>query len=187
MSKTVELQGFTIPRRSAAIHFYYGEADRRRFAHFLMDGVARRESVVLACTIGGHEVFRGALREAGLTLPVSELLRVEVTSDLRSTLGNIQEAFRFGQRRNSYGRLLADFDSLVGEESLFELEALLSQVLAGNEITCLSQYDGKCFRAPITIEQFQTHALCVVGNAFYHLNRDYTPPSRYLRQKAGAR
>jgi hypothetical protein len=73
---------------------------------------------------------------------------------------------------------------MIGKESLFELEGALASALEGLDVVYVTQYDGNGFDASVTIEQFRSHALCIMGNAFYHENRNFTPPDSYYRKRA---
>jgi DUF917 family protein len=80
-------------------------------------------------------------------------------------------------------RLAVDFDGLVSTEAIFENEAELAQAVLGKLAIVVSQYDGNAFPAPVTMEQFHTHALTLVGNAFYSENRSCVSPTEYLRTR----
>ena len=41
-------------------------------------------------------------------------------------------------------------------------------------------------KATVTLEQFRTHALTVIGNVFYSENRDFTSPEQYARERTRA-
>ena len=183
---TVDLNGFALPLGSSVVHFFYNAIERRRLLSFLLDGVAREEGVVFACTREGYLELTPAIDAIGLGSPNSGLLRVEVFPDLRTTVDSIAHATRIALRNRSRGRLLADFGRIVGKESIFELEAALASSLAGLSIVSVLQYDGNNFDASVTIEQFRTHALCIMGNAFYHENRNFASADSYYRRRAAA-
>ena len=180
----VNLNGFALAPGSAVVHFYYNPAERLRLASFLLEGLSYGDGAVLACTRDGYQELRGSLERIGLVGRDSGILRVEVSPVLTGVIQAIGDAVRISNRKHPRVRVLADFDAIVGKESIFELEAALAGALSGLNVVCVTQYDGNSFDASVTIEQFRSHALCIMGNAFYHENRDFTPPDRYYRRRA---
>lgn len=179
----VDVDGFALPAGSAVIHFYYSPSERLRLISFLLEGVSRGQGVVLAATHEAYEELRRGLETLGLGA-TARLNRVTITPDIRGTILRIADAARLGARRSGSVRVLADFGEMIGKESIFELEAALASALEGLNAVYVTQYDGKGFDASITIEQFRSHALCIMGNAFYHENRNYTAPDSYYRKRA---
>jgi len=181
----VEICGFSIPVPSCVVHFYYSAAERRRFTSFLAEGISEGDAVLLACTREAYDQLAEALETRGIARNDRRLLRIEISSDLPSTVATIAQALSGdirGRRRRI--RLLADFASIAGPEAIFELEALLSSALRGMNVISISQYDGRAFAASATIEQFHTHALAIIGNAVCKENRNYTPPEKYVQKRA---
>jgi hypothetical protein len=186
-SPSIDVCGFAVAPGSCVIHFYYSPAERQRFAGFLLDGFVAGEVVVLACTRAGYEAMADGLEMVGIRGAESGLVHVEITPDLRVSIGRIAEAIdRAIKLRNRRVRLLADFGSMVSQELIFELEGALSSALANFDVVSVTQYDGRDFAASITIEQFRTHALAIVGNALYQENKKYTSPETYFRKRAAA-
>ncbi len=181
---SVDICGFSVPPRSCVIHFYYSRSERQRFSGFLLDGVASGECVVLACTRDGYDAFAESLALLGIRAGDPSLAKVEITPDLRASVDQIATIVREGTGRNKRARLLCDFDRMVGQEGIFELESRLSSSLAALDVVCVSQYDGRAFGAPITLEQFRTHALAIVGNALWQENKNYTSPHAHYKQRA---
>ncbi len=182
--QTVEINGFHLVPGSAAVHFYYSPAERLRLLGFLLDGVRHEEGVVLACTPDGYVELFPTLKQVDLGAPASGLLRVEITSNLMATIRSIAATARGLVRKHGRARVLADFGAMVGKESIFELEGALGVALGGLNLVTVTQYDGNVFDASVTIEQFRTHALCIMGNAFYHENRNFTSAESYYRRRA---
>jgi hypothetical protein len=114
------------------------------------------------------------------------IIKVQITADLPASIDAIAAAVRDALARQHcfFGRVLCDFASMIGQEAIFELEGLLSSALAGLKVVSVTQYDGRGFGAPVTIEQFQTHALAIVGTAFFRENHHYTSPETYFRKRA---
>jgi hypothetical protein len=182
----VEINGYSVPSGSCVIHFYYTKSEQQRLLGFLLEGVARHEGVVMACTADAHETLSSRLEMLGVRLSEHEILRIEITPNLRASIDTVAAAAKhaLGSNPGYFGRVLCDFGSLIGQEAIFELEGSLSCALAALDLVCVTQYDGRGFGAPITIEQFQTHALAIVGTAFFRENRHYTPPEAYFRKRA---
>ena len=160
-------------------------AERLRLIGFLLQGISRGQGAVLACTQEGYEELRRGLETLGASSSDARLTRVVIRADVPATIQAIADANRLAARRSGTVRLLADFGRMIGKESIFELEAALASALEGLNAIHVTQYDGNVFDASVTIEQFRSHALCIMGNAFYHENRNFTPPDRYLRKRAG--
>jgi hypothetical protein len=185
-----DINGYSVPPGSCVIHFYYNEPEQQRLLGFLLEGVARHDGVVMACAEDAHETLSGGLERLGVGRPAHEIIQVKITPDLLASVATVAAAAQNALRRNhrGFGRVLCDFGSMIGQEAIFELEGSLNSALAGLELVSVTQYDGRGFGAPITIEQFQTHVLAIVGNAFFRENRHYTSPEAYYRQRAvGAR
>ncbi len=183
----IDICGFSVAPRSCVIHFYYSRAERQRFAGFLLDGVAAGDTVALACTREGYGAFTEALELLGIRSGDPNLLKLEVSPDLRASVARVSTVLCDDiRRRQKPARLLCDFERMVGQEGIFELESLLSSSLSRLNLVCVTQYDGRAFGAPITIEQFRTHALAIVGNALWQENKNYTSPEAYFKQRAAA-
>jgi len=182
----IEISGYSVPVGGCVIHFYYTQAEQQRLLGFLLEGTARREGVVMACVANASEVLSNELEMLGVRCSEHEIIQVEITSNVRASIDAIAAAARdaLGRGHRHCGRVLCDFGSMIGQETIVELEGSLNSALAGLDLVSVTQYDGRGFGAPITIEQFQTHALAIVGNAFFRENRHYAPPEAYLRKRA---
>ncbi len=184
VKQIVDIDGFALEPGSAVIHFYYNPSERLRLLGFLLEGISRGQSVVLATTHDGHEELRRGLETLGASGLSPRVSRIVITPDIPRTIQTIADATHLAARRSGKVRVLADFDTMIGKESIFELEAALASALEGMNVIYVTQYDGNGFDASITIEQFRSHALCIMGNAFYHENRNFTSPDRYFRKRA---
>lgn len=180
----IDLNGFALSPGSAVVHFYYGAAERLRLTPFLLQGASEGDGAVLACTREGYLELREGLEKIGLVGRNSGITRIEVTPALAHVVRAIADSARTAARNHARVRVLADFGTIVGKESIFELEAALATALAGLNVIWITQYDGNSFDASVTIEQFRSHAVCIMGNAFYYENRDFTSPDRYYRRRA---
>jgi len=178
----IEINGYNVPLGSCAIHFYYTKAEQQRLLGFLLEGIARREGVVMACTESACEALSDGLETLGVRRSEHEIIRIQITSNVRASIGAIATAAQDALQRNRV-RVLCDFGSMIGQEGIFEIEGSLNSVLAGLDLVSVTQYDGRGFGAPITIEQFQTHALAIVGSAFFCENRYYAPPEGCFRKR----
>jgi len=185
---SVEISGYSVPSGSCVIHFYYSKPEQQRLLGFLLEGVVRREGVVMACTAEAYETLASGLEILGVSLAEHEILRTEITPNLQASIHTVAGAAQhaLGRSHGYFGRVLCDFGSAVGQDAIFEVEGSLNSALAGLNLVSVTQYDGRGFGAPITIEQFQTHALAIVGNAFFRENRHYTPPEVYFRKRAAS-
>lgn len=164
------------------IHFYYSEAEQLRFSSFLQDGLDHGVGIIVAGVGERHPLLHRGIRAPRLQRR-RNLLRLQVTPNLHSTIANLAHAAATLLQRTREVRLVADFDGLVSTEAIFENEAELSESLRGKRVVAISQYDGNAFPAPVTMEQFHTHALTLVGNAFYSENRSCIAPEEYLRNR----
>ncbi len=182
----VEINSYSVPSGSCVIHFYYTPSEQLRLLGFLLDGVARREAVVLACTAEAYGTLSDGLELLGVRRSDHSIIKVEITPDLPASIETIAAAASeaLGREQRYLARVLCDFGSMIGQEMIFELEGSLHSALAAPNLVSVTQYDGRGFGAPITLEQFQTHALAIVGTAFFRENRHYTPPEAYFRQRA---
>lgn len=186
----VEINGYSVPVGGCVIHFYYTQSEQQRLLGFLLDGIARRDAVVLACTAEAYETLSEGLGLLGIRRCEHGIIKVEITPDLPASIDTVAAAATDALARDHrhFGRVLCDFGSMIGQEAIFELEGLLNSAVAGLNLVSVTQYDGRGFGAPITLEQFQTHALAIVGTAFFRENHHYTPPEAYYRKRAaGAR
>ncbi len=184
MDPRIAIEGFALKPSSAVVHFYYNPAERLRLTPFLLEGVHCGDGAVLACTREGYDNLRPGLERMDLVRRDGGILWVEVTPVLANVIQTLSDAVRIAARKHTQVRVLADFDAIVGKESIFELEAALASSFAGLDVVWVTQYDGNSFDASVTLEQFRSHALCIMGNAFYHENRDFTPPDSYYRRRA---
>lgn len=185
-NQSIEINGYSVPVGGCVIHFYYNKTEQQRLLGFLLEGTARLEGVVMACVANASEVLSNELEMLGVRRAENEIIQVEITSNVRASIDAIATAARnaLGHGHRCRGRVLCDFGSMIGQEAIFELEGSLNSALAGLDLVSVTQYDGRGFGAPIDIEQFQTHALAIVGNAFFRENRNYTFPEAYVRKRA---
>jgi len=184
VKQIVDVDGFALAPGSAVIHFYYSPAERLRLVGFILEGISRGDGVVLASTHDGYQELRRGLEALGMSGGSPGLTLAAITPDLPAAIQAIADSARAAQRKSGKVRVLADFGCLIGKESIFELEAALASALEGLNVVYVSQYDGNGFDASVTIEQFRSHALCIMGNAFCHENRDFMPPNSYFRKRA---
>jgi hypothetical protein len=165
----------------SVIHFYYSATERMRFAAFLAEGLLLRQTAVIAGSQNFLDQVLDRVRPAdgrrrvGAIEPV--LLERSVTDGMASLTRAVQNAGSSGMVR-----LLADFSSIATD--VFEIEAALSSAFAGLKLMKVTQYDGASIPAPVAVEQFKTHSLTIVGDAFYYENRDHISPETYFRKRA---
>ena len=179
-----DVDSFALEPGSAVIHFYYSPSERLRLLGFLLEGISRGHGVVLATTHEGYEELRRGLESLGVTGMGTRMHRVAITPDIPRTIATIADVTRMAARKAARVRVLADFGGMIGKESIFELEGALATALERLNVIYVTQYDGNGFDASVTIEQFRSHALCIMGNAFFHENRNFTPPDSYYRKRA---
>lgn len=184
VKQIVDVDGFALDPGSAVIHFYYNPAERLRLVGFLLEGISRGHGVVLASTHEGYEELHRSLETLGASTSSACVNRVAISADIPRTIQAITDAAHMAVSKRGRARVLADFGATIGKESIFELEAALASALEGLNVICVTQYDGNGFDASVTLEQFRSHALCIMGNAFYHENRSFTPPQSYFRKRA---
>lgn len=166
----------------SVIHFYYSRPERVRFAPFLAEGLLLRQSAVVA---GSQEFLDEALRlarPADGRRRIGTLEQVVVCDPINVCLPSVLRAVQQAATRNGVVRLLADFSSAA--TGIFEIEAALSTACEGLRLMKVTQYDGTAVPAPVAVEQFKTHSLAIVGDAFYYENRDYISPETYFRTRA---
>jgi hypothetical protein len=187
--QSIEINGYSVPAGGCVIHFYYTKAEQQRLLGFLLEGAARCEGVVMACAEDDSEALSDGLEMLGVRRSEHEIMQVEITSNVRASIDAIAAAAKdaLGRGHRYSGRVLCDFGSMIGQEAIVELEGSLNSALAGLNLVSVTQYDGRGFGAPITIDQFQTHALAIVGTAFFRENRHYNSPEAYVRKRAAGR
>jgi len=188
--QSIDVNGYSVPVGGCVIHFYYTKVEQQRLLGFLLEGAARREGVVMACAENASEALSDGLEMLGVRRSEHEIIQVEITSNTRASIDAIAAAAKdaLGRGHRYCGRVLCDFGSIIGQEAIVELEGSLNSALAGLNLVSVTQYDGRGFGAPITIEQFQTHALAIVGNAFFRENRNYTSPeASFCKRAVGGR
>ncbi len=169
----------------SVIHFYYAENERLRLVPFLAEGLLLRQSAVIA---GSEELVAQMTQEA---LPtdgrrrIGRLERVILHDDAESCVSAVTRSVKQAATAGGMVRLLADFSSLTNP-NIFEIEAALSTACEGLRLMKVTQYDGATVPAPVAVEQFKTHSLTIVGDAFYYENRDYMSPETYIRRRVAA-
>jgi hypothetical protein len=171
---------------SSVIHFYYSPQEQLRFARFLTEGLALGHGVILAATTAVLPKFITQIKQARVRVMGTGLRHVALTADLPASIASLTSAVREEALRHRQTRLLVDFSSLVSHEQVFEVEADLSSSFAGLKLIAITQYDGNAVNAPVTVAQFSTHSIAIVGDAFYYENRKSTPPEQYIRKRAAA-
>lgn len=170
---SVQMGVSRVSRGRSAVHFYYSPPERLRYLDFLLEGFREGEATVVGCARDGHR----PLTEGGLRLlPGPGVMRLELSHDPAHNLQSIVTAMHDALRFRRPGRMLLDFGRLVAMERISEQEGLLSALTGVSGMTVLSQYDGGRVSAAVAIEQFNLHALTIVGNALYHENQRLMAP-----------
>ena len=168
----------------SVIHFYYAEHERLRFVPFLAEGLLLRQSTVIA----GSEALAATITHAALPTDgrrrVGKLDTVILDGDVEGCVSAVTRAV-VQASANGIVRLLADFSSLTNP-NVFEIEAALTTACEALRMMKVTQYDGASVPAPVAVEQFKTHSLTIVGDAFYYENRDFISPEMYIRKRAAA-
>ena len=165
----------------SVIHFYYSGAERMRFAPFLAEGLLLRQAAVIA---GSQEFVDEVLSRVKPADGRRRIGAVEVMV-LRpgdDCVASLSRAVQKAAAASGMVRVLADFSAIATD--IFAVEAALSSAFAGLRLMKVTQYDGASVPAPIAVEQFKTHSLTVVGDAFYYENHDHISPDAYLRRRA---
>ncbi len=170
----------------SVIHFYYSATEQVRFVPFIAEGLRLGQTVVLAAPADLIPSFTGSLNLPGFRRRNGELQQVLLTPDISSCLAVLVQAVKEAAIGSGLVRLLADFSGLVAHEDVFDVEATLSSSLHGLRLMSITQYDGNVVSAPVTVEQFKTHSLAIVGDAFYYENRRHISPEAYIRKRAAA-
>ena len=164
------------------INFYYSESEQLRFSTFLQEGLDRGYGVIVAGVGERHPLLTHTAYQSRLQRR-RNMLRLQVTPNLHSTIASLEQAALALLQRVSDIRIAVDFDGLVSTEAIFENEAELNDALRVKRAVVISQYDGNAFPASVTMEQFQTHALTLVGDAFFSENQKWVSPGEYLRTR----
>ncbi len=170
----------------SAIHFYYSRAEQLRFVGYIAEGLRLGQAVVLAAPAATVQEFKAALTLPRFRKHAGNLHEVELATDLATSVPLLTQAVHQAALPGVVVRLLADFSSSVPHDGVFEVEAELSSSFHGLRLISVTQYDGTAVPAPITVEQFKTHSLAIVGDAFYYENRQHIPPEAYYRKRAAA-
>ena len=169
----------------SVIHFYYSEDERMRFAPFLAEGLLLKQSAVIAGPQQFISQVLGAARPTDGRRRIGAIEEVVLENNIDTALPALTQAIAKAAA-NGVVRVLADFSSSPAAD-IFRIEAGLSTACAGLRLMKVTQYNGSRVPAPVAVEQFKTHSLTVVGDAFYYENRDYvTPESYFLKRAAGA-
>jgi hypothetical protein len=181
----VEFGGTLLPGGSCIIHFYYSPEEQMRFAAFLREGMERDEGIVLAASPTPLQHMERCLAPVGKKRPKSRYERIFLSAEVPEAIAAIVQA---AGRVVQYGpaRVLVDFGRLVPQEALCAVEGQMFAALRDLPLISLTQYDGTMFTAPVMLEQFHTHELAIVSNAFYQENQYPTSPARYLQMRAAA-
>jgi hypothetical protein len=171
---------------NSVIHFYFTEEERLRFVPFLSASLRSGRGAVLAAPATALDSLTSELRNSRTRNPKAQSRQVEITTDLQASLRVLVGAVREQVARCGSARVLVDFAGLVTHEQVFEVEADLSSSFRDLRLSHVTQYDGNCVSATVTLEQFKTHSLAVVGDAFYYENRRHISPEAYFRRRATA-
>jgi len=175
------LDGNELRPGSRVIHFYYALEEQARLAPFVSEGLRLGQGVVLA----GTPAATARIGEA-IKLPQrrrSEIDGVMLTRDLGASLAILVTAVREAAVNFGQARVLIDFADLVTPEQIFEVEADLSSSFSGLNLVYITQYDGNAFSAPVALEQFNSHTLAIIGNAFLFENKQHVAPEVYFRKR----
>ena len=167
----------------SVIHFYYSPQERMRFASFLAEGLLLRQSAVVA---GSQEFLDEVLSRAKPPdgrRRIGVIHEVVIGGEFDNCLASLMRAV-VQAAKSSVVRVLADFSNSASD--LFEIEASLAGCCNGLKVLKVTQYDGGSVPAPIAIEQFKTHSLTIVGDAFFYENRDFISPEAYFHKRAAA-
>lgn len=169
----------------SVIHFYYTDQERLRFVPFLAEGLLLRQSAVIAGPESFVDRLLPLIRPSDGRRRIGSIEEVVIENGLDDALPTLVEAIYEAADCSSVVRLLADFSSWAAAD-IFELEATISAACNGLKLMKVTQYDGASVPAAVEVEQFKTHSLTIVGNAFYYENRDYISPEMYVRKRAAA-
>lgn len=169
----------------SVIHFYYSQDERLRFVSFLAEGLLLRQTAVIAGPGDFVSQVATLVRPADGRRRIGTIQQVVVNRPVNGSLTALSKAIQQSARQGGAVRLLADFSSWAAAD-IFEIEAVLGGVCSGLKLMKVTQYDGSSVPAPIEVEQFKTHSLTIVGDAFYYENRDYISPEAYFRKRAVA-
>jgi hypothetical protein len=169
----------------SVIHFYYSDVERLRFVPFLAEGLLLRQAAVIA----GSDALVKQMTQSALPTDgrrrIGPVHQVILGDDVETCVTGVTRAVQQAAMAGGAVRVLADFSSLRNP-NIFEIEAVLSTACEGLKLMKVTQYDGASVPAPVAVEQFKTHSLTIVGDAFYYENRDYISPETYIRKRAAA-
>ena len=169
----------------SVIHFYYSESERLRFASFLSEGLLLRQSAVIAGSEEFVSLMLTVARPTDGRRKIGAIEQVTLRHPLTASMPALCNAVQQAARRSSTVRMLADFSSWAASD-IFEIEAAVAGACDGLKLMKVTQYDGSSIPAPVEVEQFKTHSLTIVGDAFYYENRDHISPEAYFRKRAAA-
>ena len=182
---SIEISGYNVPVGGCVIHFYYTKAEQQRLLGFLLEGAARRESVVMAGAEKASEALSAGLEMLRVRRSEHEIIQVEITSNLPASIDAIAAAARdaLGRGHRYCGRVLCDFGSMIGQEAIFKLEGSLNSALAGLDLVSVTNTTAAVSEPPSPSSSSRP-ALAIVGTAFFCENRHYASPEAYLRKRA---
>jgi hypothetical protein len=167
----------------SVIHFYYSESERFRFAPFLAEGLLLRQAVVIAGPEEFISVTTSLARPTDGRRRIGAIEPVVLHRPVSASIAALKKAIQHTAQQGGVIRLLADFASWAGSE-IFEIEAGIAAACDGLKLMKVTQYDGSSVPAPVEVEQFKTHSLTIVGDAFYYENHNYISPEAYFRKRA---
>src|SRR5205085_10651079 len=137
---------------------------------FMQEGLRLSQGVVLAAGINAISALAAGVKASRLRRLPLDLEQVILTTDIPASTAALVTAVREVVMAHRQARVLVDFADLVYPDEIFEVEADLSASFKDLNVVCVTQYDGNAFSAPVALEQFKTHSLAIVGNAFYYEN-----------------
>ncbi|MBV8205983.1 MAG: hypothetical protein JO041_04260 [Acidobacteria bacterium] len=158
------------------INFYYSAADRQHFALLLQEAQARGAGVVLAVT-KDYRLLPHRTHSRGRR---PDVVSLQVTPNLGATIAGIEQAATLLLNTKREIVVLADFNGFVSSEVLLQVEAQVNLATQDKNALVITQYDGIGFPPAAMMEQFLSHTVTMVGNAFYSENHNRVPPARYL-------
>ena len=170
----------------SVIHFYYSDSERLRFASFLAEGLLLRQAAVIAGPEEFVSLTTTLARPSDGRRRIGPIEQVVLHRPVHESIAALSSAIQQAAKQAAVVRMVADFSSWAGS-NIFEIEAAVSAACGGLQLMKVTQYDGSSVPAPVEVEQFKTHSLTIVGDAFYYENRDYISPEAYfLKRAAGA-
>ena len=146
------------------IHFYYSSEEKARFVSLLAER-KQGSALVVAASRSDFSIISTCMRQSGVN--AMNLSLVEIPADWRHGIAAILDAALHERQRGADSiLLLADFDGLVHQSALTELESLLATMMRGCNVASISQYDGRAFSQGIDVEKLVEYGTVLVGDYF---------------------